>query len=379
MQRNPDEERVWGHISAFPNTSPTSTLIPIHNDFKSRWLNQFGLPLTNWREKGCAHVTDLPFADKDTLLDLLQGLFVAVPKLLKTRKDSTTLLIAEAFGWCCFSVWQCGSAFPSFPENYATFLMDALLADPTKRPPEAEMLSKMLVEFNRQDGQCGFNKLALANPQAIRESERRIHDGSYEFYLKAQEKYDEYQFYLEESKAFQEEWALIKSSFPRQTGTSEIIHRTLLFERNWECGHGAQFSTKAKRFQAAFDLFCWKYYLWGMRGNDPLLMKPSVVFTPLGTQIFIPGYLSLDAKRDLNFSAINGIHKARGVMRQGGAFSIVRKLMMESKRKAKHLDAEAKSMGLKGDARYRYVAHGLHIFDGGDYRNIRSLLETKEK
>jgi hypothetical protein len=346
----------------------------MHNEFKTRWLSRLGLSSTSWREKARAHVTGLPFAEKDTLLDLLQVLFVAVPKLLKTRKDTTNLLIAEAFGWCCFSIWQCGSAFPSFPENYATFLRDALLADPKKRLPEADMISRMLVEFNVQNGQCGFNKLALANPKAIRESERRIHDGSFEFYLKAQEKYDEYQFYLEESKAFQEEWALIKSSFPRQTASSEIIHRTILFERNWERGQGAQFSTKPKRFQAVFDLFCWKYYLWGMQGNEPLLMKPSVVFTPLATQIFIPGYLSLDAKRDLNFAAINQIHKARGVMRQGPGFSLGRKINADLCKRAILLNKKALRNGLKGNERYQYIAHELSLSEAGDYRGIRLLI-----
>jgi hypothetical protein len=82
---------------------------------------------------------------------------------------------------------------------------------------------------------------------------------------------------------------------PQPTGQGKAgaklvwIASTLLVERNWERGPGAPFQTKAQRFQATFDLFCWKYYLWGMKGNKPFLMKPSVVFTPLGTQIFIPG------------------------------------------------------------------------------------------
>ena len=60
-----------------------------------------------------------------------------------------------------------------------------------------------------------------------------------------------------------------------------------------------------------------------MHGDEPLLMKPSVVFTPLGTQIFIPGYLSLDAKRDLDFKRINTLHKARGLPRQGEDYLIL--------------------------------------------------------
>jgi hypothetical protein len=356
---------------------PAPAILTImHGEFKTRWLDRFGLPSPHWQEKARAHVNNLPFADPVVLEDLLRALFENTPEFLMDHQDDTSLLIAEAFGWSCFSIWQCGSAFPSFPENYALFLKDALFGDQKKRTPEAELLSRMLVEFNTQQGQCGFNKLALSNPQAIRESEERIHEGNYEFYLKAREKYDEFQFYLKESQAFKAEWQSIKSSFPKQTKAKEIVHRTLLAERNWEQGPGALFKTKAQRFQATFDLFCWKYYLWGMKGDEPLLMKPSVVFTPLGTQIFIPGYLSLDAKRDLNFSAINQIHKARGVMRQGEGFSVGRHARAEQKKKAKSLDKKAQEIGLKGDARYRFIARELGMPDRGDYRNVRSLLKT---
>jgi hypothetical protein len=350
----------------------------MHDEFKTRWLDRFGLPSTNWQAKVRVKMRNLPFADTITFQDLFRVLFVDTPRLLKDFNDSTTMLIAEAFGWCCFSIWQCGSAFPSFPENYALFLKEALFAAPKKRPVEAEMLSRMLVEFNAGNGQCGFNKLALANPETIRDSEKRIHDGSYEFYLKAQAKYDEYLFYLKESKAFKTEWKLIKASFPKQTNTPKIIHRTLLVERNWERGTGAQFKTQAQRFLATFDLFCWKYFLWGMERDKPHLMKPSVVFTPLGTQIFIPGYLSLDAKRDLNFAAINQIHKARGVLRQGDGFSVGRHVRTNQMKKAIILNKKAQNLGLKGNDRYRFISRSLRMSDCGDYRNIRSLLETKK-
>jgi hypothetical protein len=43
-----------------------------------------------------------------------------------------------------------------------------------------------------------------------------------------------------------------------------------------------------------------------MKGDEPLLMKPSVVFTPFGTEIFIPGYISFDPKRDLKPGGCRG-------------------------------------------------------------------------
>ncbi len=114
-----------------------------------------------------------------------------------------------------------------------------------------------------------------------------------------------------------------------------------------------------------------------MRGDEPLLMKPSVVFTPLGTQIFIPGYLSLDAKRDLDFKRINTLHKARGLPRQGEDYLTSRKGQLYLKTRAREANAEAKAQGLKGDRRYGFICARLSFPDHGDYRKIRKLLEKK--
>jgi hypothetical protein len=58
--------------------------------------------------------------------------------------------------------------------------------------------------------------------------------------------------------------AEIKRLFPEQTEGRGIIHRSLVPERNWVRGPGANFRLKRAAFQAVFDLFCWKYYLWAM-------------------------------------------------------------------------------------------------------------------
>ena len=184
--------------------------------------------------------------------------------------------------------------------------------------PTAILLAKMLIEFNVKEGRCGFNRLELADAGLIRSSETLVHEGRYEFYLRAKEKYDEYLFYLEQSEEFRNEWTLLKETFPSGVVGKKVINRSLMPERNWVRGPGAEFDSEAKCFQALFDLFCWKYYLWGMEGDTPLLLKTSVVFTPYGTQLFIPGYLSLDPKRDLDFSKVTRLHRARGSATRSG-------------------------------------------------------------
>ena len=51
---------------------------------------------------------------------------------------------------------------------------------------------------------------------------------SYESYLNARVKYDEYAFYLSESKAFRDEWQAIKAAFPEETKQEKIIRRSFI-------------------------------------------------------------------------------------------------------------------------------------------------------
>jgi len=352
-------------------------LLPVmQEDFEKRWRSRFGLSSQNWLTEVKVRLLQLPlFLERTETAPLVSSLFTTVPRLLSRRKDAETLQIAEAFAWCCFGFWQARSAFPAFAESYAKFLKRELFR--RERSPHGLLVARLIVEFNCQDGRCGFNRLELADSAAVREGEALISQGEYEFYLNARMKYEEYALYLSESTAFRDEWVTIKTAFPTETRQEGIIRRTFIPERNWVRGKGAQFRTRRERFQAIFDLFCWKYFLWGMHGDEPRLMKPSVVFTPLGTQIFIPGYLSLDAKRDLDFTRINKLHKARGLPRQGTYYLISRKEQLALKKKARDANAKAKSQGLKGDKRYAFICECLGLTNDGDYRKIRKLLKKE--
>ncbi len=251
--------------------------------FASRWLHRFDLPEKGWKKVIGTRLAERPFLHPAETRPLIAFLFGEVPKLVAKDSTPNKRLLAEAFAWCCYAFWQCGSAFPAFPENYASYLRTALTA--RSPAPAAILLAKMLIEFNVNEGRCGFNRLELADAGLIRESEALVHEGRYEFYLRAQEKYDEYLFYLEQSPDFRNEWALLKKSFAASTAGKKIIRRSIMPERNWVRGPGARFSGKAERFQALFDLFCWKYYLWGMSGDHPLLLKNCRLYTVWHTVI----------------------------------------------------------------------------------------------
>lgn len=346
--------------------------------FKKRWLSHLGLPTANWKPAVTAHLATLSFCDRECAQSLIEFLLGQLPGLLQKDTSPATACLAEAFGWACLAVWQCGSGFPAFPENYAQFLHDQLKLPADKRTPEAGVIAGLLLGqagTEKTDAACGFNRLKLDEPQVVRDSEQLIHEGRYEDYLKAGEKYEEYEMRLRLSGEFQADWQQIRTTYPSQIRKQPVVHRTLIPERNWERGDGGSFKNLKGRFQAVFDLFCWKYYLWGMKGDEPLLLKASVVFTPFGTQIFIPGYLSFDPKRDLDFAKITQLHRARGIQRQGRGFSVGRKKLEEKKQKAKVAFNEAKRLKLKGDKRYEFVCCQIGFLDSGDYRRLRRLLE----
>src|SRR5207249_11796946 len=116
--------------------------------------------------------------------------------------------------------------FPAFAENYASFLERELFR--RERSAHALLVARLIVELNSRDGQCGFNRLMLANAADVRDSELLIAEVDYQFYLNARLKYEEYSFYLAQSKDFGDEWRAIKAAFPRQTQQEGIIRRSFL-------------------------------------------------------------------------------------------------------------------------------------------------------
>ena len=303
---------------------------------------------------------------------LIEALFDVVPERLK----HSPLLIdeAEAFAWCCYSFWQCESAFPAFPERYAAFLLDQLVGKKAPNSGASRLVVLLLAGASVVEEWPGINHPELRDPDVLRTHERVVRDGLYEVILDAPEKYDEFERLVRTSVELRNEWSEIKQTFPEEVGARPIIHRSLIPERNWVRGLGADFDNDETAFQAVFDLFCWKYFLWAMKGDEPLLMKPSVVFTPFGTQIFIPGYISFDPKRDLKLGLVSKLHRARGVRRQGKGFSIGRIDRYDRAMRAAVLDAGARGKGLKGDRRLQFVADGLRIRTRGDYREISRLI-----
>jgi hypothetical protein len=324
-----------------------------------------------------AHLENLRFADLKETWPLIESLFTIVPEILNREPERKDL--AEAYAWCCYAFWQCESAFPPFPETFASFLLKQLQANQCRNLEISCLLASLFADADDPEKWSGINHPELARPEVIRAHEKVVKDGEYEKILHAQIKYDEFERQIRASTDLKKEWSEIKRLFPDQTKGRDIIHRSLVPQRNWVRGLGADFGSDEAAFQAVFDVFCWKYYLWAMKGDEPLLMKPSVVFTPFGTQIFIPGYISFDPKRDLKLGVVSELHRARGIRRQGEGFSVGRIDRADRAKRAAKLNEQAKAKGLEGDGRMRFIANQLRITTREDYREIRRLIEEGNK
>ena len=221
-------------------------------EFVLRWLARFGLP-SAWREPARTHLERLCFSVPQETWPLTESLFTVVPEIL--NREPERLDLAEAYGWCCFAFWQCESAFPSFPERFASFLLEQLQADQCRKVEISSLLASLFVDADDLEKWGGINHPQLARPEVIRAHETVVKDGEYEKILNAQIKYDEFERQIRASNELKKEWTEIKRLFPDQTTGREIIHRSLVPERNWVRGPGANFDSDEIRLSSSLRCF----------------------------------------------------------------------------------------------------------------------------
>lgn len=111
--------------------------------------------------------------------------------------------------------------------------------------------------------------------------------------------------------------------------------------------------------------------------DRPLLLKISVNPTPHGTMIVIPRHWSLDPRRDLDWTLINRLHRARGAKKQGPKMSAGRIQKLDDARQVKRLWQSAKKRGLKGDFLHDHICAGMHRDPRSDPSWWKRLLKTQ--
>jgi hypothetical protein len=212
--------------------------------------------------------------------------------------------------------------------------------------------------------------------RAVSEHEHSVQRGNYESLIRARHKYDHVESELVSNPAFQAQWSAIKAEFDviKFADHKHIIRRHLVTERSMREHWPFRWTKTADRFYAVFDVFCQRWNLYGMRGDQPLLLKLTANLTPFGTMIFIPTYWSFDPKRDLNWRAITALHKARGVPKQGPKLIKNQIAARSQAMRAAKIAKEAATLKLKGEARTSWMLKHLNWDLRTDERQLRRIL-----
>ena len=114
-----------------------------------------------------------------------------------------------------------------------------------------------------------------------------------------------------------------------------------------------------------------------LRPAAALFRLAQTNLTPYGTMIVVPSYWSFDAKRDLKWKSIKALHRTRCVSRQGMKLEAIKQARREDSKRVKQLWQKAKSCGLKGDARIRWVMKEMGWAMASDESKVKRLLRLK--
>jgi hypothetical protein len=193
--------------------------------------------------------------------------------------------------------------------------------------------------------------------RVIAEFEREMEAGRYDPVLRQGAKFSERERVLMGDPEIREFWEQIKARFEvsRFQNKRGVVRRRVSGERNIREGWDFLWTDEESRFQGLLDALCYRWNLYGMERDKPLLLKVTMNPTPHGTLIFIPRNISFDPRRDLDWNLFKRLHGCRVSGRQGPKLSSARVEKLDEAKEAQQLWAEARKKGKKGEARYEYV------------------------
>ncbi len=202
--------------------------------------------------------------------------------------------------------------------------------------------------------------------------EPEMESGRYDPMLKQRAKYEEQERALLQDKELMAMWGWIKERFDvsKYQNSRGVIRRRVSGERNFREGWHFDWSSERGRFQHVFDGLCYRWNLYGMEYDKPLLLKLTANPTAHGTLIMVPRNMSFDPYRDVDWGLIAELHRAWGASKQGPKLSAGRNEKVGDAKKAKRLWEEARRNGMKGEARYDYVRERM----GKDVRANKAWL-----
>lgn len=320
----------------------------------------------------------LVFVDFEAVAELLVFKFAELPALkerLAAAQESAGLRLVALFEYLLEMAMQGNSLFPQSPARLAAVAREALKSgrfDEARLAPLAELL------LDPQTGapRAGANAAMAADLDVVILSEHQRREGMTEWAWKSEQKYQDYRQEVLDHPEFQADWAALGRRFNlvRQRDSHGIIRRSPIPEGNWQRLTHPPPPAAGEPFQVAFDFFCWKWFLYGMRGDEPLPEKLFVTLTPSGTQLFIPGYWNLDPHRDIRWKAVTRLHRARGLAKQGPKLAANRRQRHDQLRRLLIAEGEAKQRGLRGEHRSSFLKQQAGLAAETDDRQVRRLI-----
>lgn len=279
--------------------------------------------------------------------------------VISSLKGADAALLAKLHGWIFapWSLWPC---------NMQNVMSDCLTAfEQNKRPSPAYCLLVDLLPPAPSDEVCAV----------VAEHEQNVQRGIYENLIKTQAKFTQTKLTIESDAELQKQWGKIKAAFKVDVFQDHkgVIRRTMGTERNLRPSFTVNSRRRSEVFQAVFDAFCLRWNLYGMKYDEPLLLKLSVNITPFGTMIHIPSYWSFDPKRDIHWDAIAKLHRARVPSRQGTTIAENFSERMKLSKKLRQLDEDAQRQKLKGQEKHEFLCAGLGWVPGTSSKRITRL------
>lgn len=322
----------------------------------------------------------LPFHRYDTCSALIVFYFSDFLELeFKAVGDADAAVLCKAFHVLVAMLLQGVSGFPGEPHLVAEDLRRAL--ESPSAGARAQVLPLARLFAASEDGVCGANRYLAVAPDEIALFEHRARRGDYDSILKSDYKMRSYEQSLTANRAFYLDWETLEADFDgiQLWEASGIMRRSRMVEST-AAPHPHPKDRRAM-WQAAFDVFCWKWFLYGMQRADPcdlpLVQKVTCSFGPYGTTIFIPGYWSLDAHRDIRWAEVAKLHASRGVPKRGEKLDINRAGSLDQARKAQQANIEARSRGLRSEKRMDFIKQQAGLDLRTEDSHVRRLLRKK--
>jgi hypothetical protein len=384
-------------------------------------MNTLNQPSRNLARDLC-HLETLAFRRRSQCGPLLKQFFALKNEITRTGHADQ---LWNLYDWLLvpLSLWPLD--FAGFASHLLSTLQngkDAFHSLPNRLGPSPQIATQNSKIEN--DPICLLHLIDPPPPpetqSTVAEFERLIESGQYEKMLKQSAKFDEQEKALLQNPQLAAEWAQLKRRFDiKQFQNSRgIIRRRLSQERNFRAPSW-QFNAASLRLPAAgdcrrpgnesltsgsanldqessikypegpvpqslgdggfhffFDAFCYRWKLYGMEHDRPLLLKISINPTPHGTMIVIPRHWSLDPRRDLDWPLINRLHRSHGSKRQGPKLSPARIQRLDEAKKVTSLRETARKKKIKGEALHEFICSKMHRDVRSDPSWWKRLLKT---